>query len=103
MGVEADGEFDGLEAGFSGGFDLGVGVEVGGFEDLFGYVELDPTGGFELRIFVVAEVGLFTGVGVFDYVPAVAGEVGAVDDERADGTHAGGLFELVGPAAVVGE
>ena len=38
-----------------------------------------------------------------DYVPAVAGEVGAVDDEGADGSFAGGLLELVGPAAVVGE
>ncbi len=103
VGVEADGEFDGFEAAFAGGFDLGVGVEVGGFEDLFGYVELDPAGGFELRVFVVAEVGFFAGVGVFDDVPAVAGEVGAVDDECADGAHAGGLFELVGPAAVVGE
>ena len=103
VGVEADGEFDGFEAAFAGGFDLGVGVEVGGFEDLFGYVELDPAGGFELRVFVVAEVGFFAGVGVFDDVPAVAGEVGAVDDECADGSHAGGLFEFVGPAAVVGE
>jgi hypothetical protein len=56
-----------------------------------------------LRVFVVAEVGFFAGVGVLDDVPAVAGEVGAVDDERADGSHARGLFELIGPAAVVGE
>ncbi len=38
-----------------------------------------------------------------DYVPAVACQVGAVDDEGADGSFARGLFELVGPAAVVGE
>ena len=52
---------------------------------------------------VVGEEGLLAGAGVLDDVPAVAGEVGAVDDERADGAHAGGLLELVGPAAVVGE
>ena len=57
----------------------------------------------EMRVFVVAEVGFFAGVGVLDDVPAVAGEVGAVDDERADGSFAGGLLEFVGPAAVVGE
>ncbi len=70
---------------------------------MFGYVELDPACGFELWVFVVADVGFFAGVGVFDDVPAVAGEVGAVDDEGADGSHACGLFEFVGPAAVVGE
>src|SRR6266851_2036384 len=78
-------------------------TETSCLEDGIRYVELDPACGFELWVFVVAEVGLFAGVGVFDDVPAVAGEVGAVDDERADGSHAGGLFELVGPAAVVGE
>ena len=48
-------------------------------------------------------IGLLAGVGVAHDVPAVAGEVGAVDDERADRAHARGLLELVGPAAVVGE
>ncbi len=103
MGVEADGKLDGFEAGFACGCDLCVGIKVGGFEDLFGYVELDPACGFELRVFVVAEIGFFAGVGVFDDVPTVAGEVGAVNNECADGSHTGGLFEFVGPAAVVGE
>ncbi len=57
----------------------------------------------EAGVGVVAEEGFFAGVGVVDYVPAVAGEVGAMDDEGADGSFAGGLFEFVGPAAVVGE
>ena len=49
------------------------------------------------------EEGLFGDVGVADDVPSVGGEIGAVDDERADRSFAGGLLELVGPAAVVGE
>ncbi len=68
-----------------------------------GDFELDPAGGFEAGVGVVAEEGFLGGVGVLNDVPAVAGEVGAVDDEGADGSHAGGLLELVGPAAVVGE
>ena len=103
VGVEADGEFDGFEAGFSGGGYLGVGVETSGGEEFLSDVELDPAGGLELGIFIVAEVGFFAGVGVFDDVPAVAGEVGAVNDECADGAFASGFLELVGPAAVVGE
>ncbi len=38
-----------------------------------------------------------------DYVPAVAGEVGLMDNERADGPLAGGLLEFVGPTAIVGK
>ena len=56
-----------------------------------------------MRVLVVAEVGFLAGIGVFDHVPAVAGEVGAVNDECTDGSHTCGLFEFVGPAAVVGE
>ena len=92
-----------MEAALAGGFELFVEVEAAHGEELAGYVELDPAGGLEAGVGVVAEEGFFAGVGVLDDVPAVAGEVGAVDDERADGAFARGLLELVGPAAVVGE
>ena len=100
---EANGELKGFEAGFAGGGELLVKVEMGGGEELPGDVELDPAGGLKVGIFVVAEEGLFAGVGVFDDVPAVAGELGFVDDEGADGSHAGSLLKFVGPATVVGE
>src|SRR5260370_42286337 len=48
VGMQADGQFDGFEAAFAGGFALSVGVEIGGFEDLLGYVELDPACCFEV-------------------------------------------------------
>src|SRR5260221_14453217 len=41
--------------------------------------------------------------GIADHLPTVAGEGGAMDYEGADGAVARGLFELVGPAAVIGK
>ena len=98
-----DGKRDGFEALLARGSHLGFEIEVCGVEERARGLELNPACGFELRVFVVAEVGLLAGVGVLHDVPAVAGEVGAVDDERADGSLPRGLLELVGPAAVVGE
>ena len=98
-----DGQLDGFEAALAGGGELLVEVKACGGEELFGDVELDPACSLEVRVFVVAEEGFFAGVGIFDDVPAVAGEVGLMNDERADGAHARGLLEFVGPAAVVGE
>ncbi len=92
MGLQADGEFDGFEAALACGGHLGVEVEVRCFEELACDVELDPAGGSELWVLVVAKVGLLAGVGVLDDFPAVAGEVGAVNDESADGAFARGLF-----------
>src|SRR6516225_5291583 len=76
---------------------------MSGLEELACYIKLNPACGSELRVLVIAQVSLLAGIRVLHHVPAVAGEVGAVDDECADGSLARGLLELVGPAAVVGQ
>ncbi len=55
------------------------------------------------RVLVVAQVGLLAGVGVLDDVPAVAGEVVRWMMSAPMAPWRAALFELVGPAAVVGE
>jgi hypothetical protein len=67
------------------------------------YVELDPSGGFERWMFIVRKEGILRDFGVADDVPPIAGEIGAVNDESADGSFARGLLEFIGPAAVIGE
>ena len=56
-GFEADGEFDGVEAGLAGGFEFFVEVEVADREELAGNVQLDPAGGLQAGVGVVAEKG----------------------------------------------
>jgi hypothetical protein len=71
--LETDGKFDSFEAALTGFDNFSIGVEVSGGEYSLCYIELNPTGSFELGIFVITQVSFFAGVGVFYYIPTVAG------------------------------
>ena len=64
----------------------------------------DPT--LDLQpVYVAAgrpQIELLARPGAAHHLPRIAGRPGLVDDQRAVRAHGGGLFELVGPAAVVG-
>ena len=52
---------------------------------------------------IALQIALLDCLGVPDHLPAIAGQIAAMNDEHADGAAARGLFILIGPAAVVGE
>ncbi len=79
-----------------------VEVHAGLLRQLAGDFKLDPTGGLELRL-VAFQERFFTGVGVAHHLPGIAGHLGFVNEDHADGAFAGGFFVFVGPAAVVSE
>ena len=70
---------------------------------LRGDFQLHPGGELELGLAVGAQVGTLAAPGVLDHVPAVAGHVGFVDQNDADGAFARRLLIFISPAAVVGE
>jgi len=72
-------------------------------DDFLGDIKLHPGGSLDFRSFVALEIRALAAPGIADNLPAVAGEVGAMNDDGGDGAAARGFFELVGPAAVVGE
>src|ERR1700693_253576 len=64
---------------------------------------MNPGSGFELRCAIEFQVGLPRSPRIANHFPTIAGEIGAVNDQRGDRTAASGFFKLVGPAAVIGE
>ena len=65
-------------------------------------VQLNPRRCLEFRVLVVGQVYLLIAPRAAHHLPGIAGQVRAMDDERADGTLAGGFLEFVGPPTVVG-
>ncbi len=78
-------------------------AEAGHGEELLRHVVLNPRGGAQGCVGIALQVALLDGLRVAHHFPSVAGEIGAMNDENADGAAARRLFIFVGPAAVVGE
>ena len=105
MRVETDRKLNGKESsGLAGAIDGLIKIaETGLSEEALGCVVLNPSSSPQSGIGIALEIALLDGLGVANYLPAVTGEIGSVDDEDADGSSARGLLVLVGPAAIVGE
>ncbi len=101
--LETDGQLHCLESALAGGFDHLIGVHARRGEELSGNVELYPTGRLEHGKRIVPQIGGLGRFGIADYLPPVAGEVGAVNDQHPRRAPARRFFELVGPTAVIGE
>ncbi len=67
------------------------------------HVVLDPRCRLELRVLVVAEVNLLAAPGIAHHFPAIAGQIRAMNDQRANRPFARRLLEFVGPAPVISE
>src|ERR1039458_8981885 len=63
----------------------------------------DAAASLELGFAVAGQVRLLIAPRVMHHLPAVAREVGTVDDQRAERPLAGRFLELVGPAPVIGQ
>ena len=96
-------QLNGTEAALACGGKLLVQVHAGRRKDLAGDLQLNPAGRLQARVGVIAKKGLLGGVGVLHNIPAVARQVGAMNDQRASGAHARSLLKLVRPAAIVGQ
>ncbi len=102
MRLEPHRQLPRLEAALAGARHHVVQLQARGAEQLPRDVELYPRCRLELRILVVAQVHLLVAPGISHHAPAVARQIGAVDDQGADRALARRLFELVGPASVIG-
>ena len=78
-------------------------VLTGGSQQFLRYVVLNPASHLQLGFALQLEERFLTGVGVANDFPGVAGHLGLMNQDGADGPLALGFFVFVGPAAVVGE
>ncbi len=95
-------QFPRLEPTCAGACHHLVQAESRGTEQLPRHIELYPRRRLELRIPVVAQVHLFTAPGIAHHPPAVAREIGTMNDQNSDRTLARRFLELVRPASVIG-
>src|SRR5579875_1807266 len=104
MRFEADRQFYGVEAALAGFGNLIVdAAHACCGEELLRHIVLDPGCGLQRSRRVALQVRFFDGLRIAHYLPGVAGQIGAMDDQHTDGAQTRGLLIFVGPAAVVGE
>ena len=104
MALEPDRKLDGVEAGLACLRDEIVYIaEVGCIEELLRDIVLNPGGSAECGQRVALEIALFDDLRVANNLPAIAGEIRAMNDEHAYSPAASGFLVLIGPAAVIGE
>src|SRR5712664_2211072 len=80
-----------------------VDVLPGHLSEFFRNLELNPGSGLQFWCAVATEVFSLRAHGIAHHLPAVAGQVCAMNNQRADSAVPRGLFKFVGPAAIVSE
>src|SRR6266403_751939 len=78
-----------------------VDVLTGHGRKFFGNVELNPGSSLQFRGAVATQVFSLRAHGIAHHLPPVAGQVGAMNNERANSAMARSLFKFVSPPAVV--
>src|SRR5208282_2469207 len=77
--------------------------EPGKGKEPLGYIVLNPGSGAQGGVWVALEIALLDSLRVANHLPAVAGQIGTVDDKRSHRSTPRGFFILICPSAVVGE
>src|SRR6266403_2279264 len=78
-----------------------VDVQAGHGGKFFRNLELNPGRSLQFRSAIAAEVFSLRAHGIAHHLPAVAGQVCAMNNQRADSPMARSLFKFVSPPAVV--
>ena len=96
-------QFNRFEARFASRIDGFIRVDAYPAEQLARDLHLDPASRLQCRKRIVLQIGFFYRLGVAHYLPAIAGQIGAMNNQYAHGTSARRFLVLVRPAPIVGQ
>ncbi len=74
-----------------------VEIETGHATSFLRDIELDPRGSLQFRRTIPLQVGSFAAPRVAHHFPRIAGDIGAMNDQRGDGAVTGSLLIFVDP------